>query len=107
MKVSITQENDTLNVTVEGRVNTDTAPELDKALGEKMKEAEEHSGNKVQQVFFDFAGVQYISSAGLRVILNVYKKLDRDTGKVVISGASKSVKEVFHITGFTKYLIMK
>lgn len=106
MKVSIMREKNTLNVMVQGRVNTDTAPVLEAAVREKMAGTDTDGMGKIDQVVFDFSEVEYVSSAGLRVVLNVYKGLDRDTGRVIISGANEGIRKAFRITGFTKYITM-
>ena len=91
-----------LMVTVTGRIDTDTAPQLEAAIKEKLEQS-----NKPESISFDFASVEYVSSAGLRVILNTSKKLDKEKGKVTVKNANESVREVFAITGFDKFLSVK
>lgn len=79
----------TLKIT--GRLDTATAPELEKAIA--TLEAD------VKELVLDFAELEYISSAGLRVVLAAQKKMNTQ-GSMVIMNANESVMEVFEITGF-------
>lgn len=79
----------TLKIT--GRLDTATAPELEKAIA--ALEAD------VKELVLDFAELEYISSAGLRVVLAAQKKM-KTQGSMVIMNANESVMEVFEITGF-------
>ncbi|HKM22005.1 MAG TPA: STAS domain-containing protein [Lachnospiraceae bacterium] len=79
----------TLKIT--GRLDTATAPELEKAIA--ALEAD------VKELVLDFAELEYISSAGLRVVLAAQKKMNTQ-GSMVIMNANESVMEVFEITGF-------
>jgi anti-sigma B factor antagonist len=79
----------TLKIT--GRLDTATAPELEKAIA--TLEAD------VKELVLDFAELKYISSAGLRVVLAAQKKM-KTQGSMVIMNANESVMEVFEITGF-------
>ena len=86
---------DQLTITLEGRLDRNTAPLLE----EKLKS----SIDGVSKLVFDFKDLEYISSAGLRVILAAQKKMKKDNS-VVIKGASSEVKDVFDVTGFSKIL---
>ena len=86
-----------LKVKVTGRLDTSTAPDLEAQLSDSLAGAE--------AVEFNFSELEYISSAGLRVLLSVKKKLG---GKdVVITGANETVTEVFEITGLSDVLVIK
>lgn len=87
-----------LKVILEGRLDTTTAPQLEAALGEAL------SG--VIALTFDFAKLEYISSAGLRVLLSSQKVMNKQ-GKMVISNASTEVKEIFDVTGFSDILTIE
>lgn len=82
-----------LTVAVEGRLDTTTAPELEKEL-------KEHYGS-VTGLTLDFAGLEYISSAGLRVVLSAHKAMN---GRLVVKNATEIVMEVFEVTGFADIL---
>ncbi len=95
MKITKTLENTTLNIALEGRLDTVTAPELEAELKASL------SG--ITELNFDFKDLQYISSAGLRVLLSARKTVG-NAAAVVIHNASEEVKEVFEITGFSDIL---
>lgn len=89
MEIKKTQEGTKLTLAPIGRVDTITSPELEAAV----------VVDGVDELVFDLSSVDYISSAGLRVLLASQKKM---AGKsMVIVGACPAVKEVFDITGFS------
>ncbi len=77
-----------------GKLDTNTAPELENAITELLV------SDEVKNLELDMAGVTYLSSAGLRVLLSTQKKINALQGQLVITNASKTLKEVFEITGF-------
>lgn len=83
---------------VEGRLDTNTAPELEAKLSGDM------SG--VEKLIFDFSDLTYISSAGLRVLLSAILMME-GKGSVVIRNASDDVKDVFEVTGFIDELTLE
>ena len=86
---------DELTIILDGRLDRNTAADLDAKLSGAL-----HGINKIA---FDFNNLEYISSAGLRVILAAQKKL-RGDDTVVITGASREIKDIFDVTGFSKIL---
>ena len=88
-------EGNVLNVAITGRLDTTTAPSLE----EEIKPALEG----VEELNFDFSGLEYISSAGLRVLLSVQKIMNKQ-GSMKISNVIPEIMEVFDITGFTDIL---
>ena len=86
-----------LTVSVDGRLDTNTAPELQNEIAQL--------GN-VDELVFDFENLVYISSAGLRVLM-VAKKGMSDKGDVKVINASDDVKEIFDITGFSSILTIE
>lgn len=88
-----------LRLMISGKVDTLTAPRLEEAILEKE--------DGITDLILDFSGVEYISSAGLRVLLSAQKRMAARGGGVVIKGAGKVVKEVFTITGFSDILTME
>lgn len=82
-----------LTVVLEGRLDTMTAPELEKEL-------KEHYGS-VTEIIFDLEKLEYISSAGLRVVLGANKAV---SGKLFVKNANEIVMEVFEVTGFADIL---
>lgn len=87
-----------LAVTVSGRLDTSTAPELEAVVKESL--------TNVEKLIFDFAALEYISSAGLRVILSAQKIMNKQ-GKMVIKNANDGIIEVFDITGFLDILTIE
>lgn len=88
-------EGNVLNVAITGRLDTTTAP----ALEEDLKPALDG----VSELNLDFSGLEYISSAGLRVLLSVQKIMNKQ-GSMKISNVIPEIMEVFDITGFTDIL---
>lgn len=81
-------------VEVEGRLDSVTSSELEKEILSYLQSGEHN-------LLIDFAGLDYISSAGLRVLLMAAKKAKAEGGRVVLANLVKNVKEVFDIAGFT------
>ena len=88
MIINKTSENDKLTVAVEGRLDTTTAPQLEGEL--------KNSLDDVKELVFDISKLEYISSAGLRVLLSAQKVMNKQ-GKMTVTGASESVMEIFEI----------
>lgn len=87
-----------MHIAIAGRIDTITAPQL---------EAELHANIPgITELYLDFAGVEYISSAGLRVLLSAQKMMNRQ-GKMVISHVNETVMEVFDVTGFVDILTIE
>ncbi len=95
LNISKAQIGDQLTVTLEGRLDRTTAPQLEEKLRSSL--------DGVSKLVFDFKNLDYISSAGLRVLLATQKRLKKDNS-VTIKGASDEVKDVFDVTGFSKIL---
>jgi anti-anti-sigma factor len=80
-----------------GRLDTVTAPDFD-------RQWEENVGAEDLKVVLDMAGLEYVSSAGLRSLLMAGKKMKRAGGKLAVAGLKGMVAEVFTISGFDKLL---
>lgn len=91
-------EGNVLSLTISGRIDTTTAPVLENEIKTSIEGTEE--------LIFDFAGVQYISSAGLRVLLSAQKIMNKQ-GKMVLKNVNDDIKEVFEITGFIDILTIE
>ena len=87
-----------LTLTLNGRLDTTTAPELENAIKENIA--------GVTNLVMDFAGLEYISSAGLRVILSDQKTMNKQ-GEMVIRNVNETINEVFEITGFIDILTIE
>lgn len=97
MSLQIEKKNGT-TLALTGRLDTVTAPELEKALTELLPRAD--------SLVLDMGSLEYISSAGLRVILKAYKALAAKGG-LKLTGVQEAVREVFDITGFSDFLDME
>ena len=98
MNIECRLKKEVLCVKAEGRIDSSTSPEFEKALNDNF------SGAKA--VEFDFKKIEYISSAGLRVMLKVKKKIG-DEGYVLIKNMNEMVKNVFELTGFSDAFIIR
>ena len=87
-----------LIVELSGRLDTTTAPILEQTIGENLQ--------GIEKLILDFQGLEYISSAGLRVVLNAQKKMQQIGGMKVIN-VCEEVMEIFEITGFVDILIIE
>ncbi len=95
MNVETTLNEKICTVTVEGEINTLTAPQLSQAISENAA-----NSNKL---ILNLSGVDYISSAGLRVIVAAYKEMSKKEG-LLIKGISQNVKSILDMTGLSKSL---
>ena len=98
MTINKNLDGSTLTLKVEGRLDTTTAPQLEGEVRSSL--------NGVTELSMDFSGLEYISSAGLRVLLSAQKVMNKQ-GKMVIRGANEIVKEVFEVTGFSDILTIE
>ena len=96
MQANIKKENGTLYLAVSGRLDTVTSAEL--------KEKLDVEGFENVDVDFDFTEVEYISSAGLRLVLALQKQTAETGNKLVIRNINKVVAEIFRVSGFNKAL---
>lgn len=81
---------------IEGRLDTTTAPQLEAVVTAELAD--------VTDLILDMNKLDYISSAGLRVLLKAQKTMDAQSGSMKIYGANDEIKEVFEITGFSDIL---
>ena len=95
MNINLNKDGSTAKIALEGRLDTNTAPELENTIGEL---------DGIKEIDFDFADLVYISSAGLRVLLAAQKKMNAADGKMVIRNPNELITEVFEATGFDEIL---
>ncbi len=95
MNIKKKKDGTTLTVTISGRIDTATAPEVDTFV----------SGNLdgITSLVLDFADVNYVSSAGLRVLLSLQKKMMKQ-GEMKLIHVNEAVNDVFEVTGFDEIL---
>ena len=98
MDIIKTAEEGKLTVALSGRLDTLTSPELERDLQGALE--------GINAVEFDLKDLEYISSAGLRVLLATQKKMIEAGGNLVVSSANEMVKGVFELTGFDEILTM-
>ncbi len=83
---------------LKGRLDTVTAPELEKELGDKL--------NGITDITWDFENLEYISSSGLRILLMVQKVMNRQ-GTMRIINVNESIMDIFEMTGFSGILTIE
>ena len=95
MNITKTNEGAKLTLALEGRLDTTTAPQLEAEVKSAL--------GGVTELVLDFSQLEYLSSAGLRVLLAAQKVMNKQ-GKMVIRNVNETISEVFEITGFTEIL---
>lgn len=98
MKINIVRESGKVLIEIEGRLDTTSAPELENVINGE--------GDELKNLVLDFRGVDYISSAGLRVLLAAQKKMNVQ-GSMELVNVSAAVMDVFEMTGFADILVIK
>ena len=98
MKIDLNKNGSELTIALEGRLDTTTAPELDNKLHESL--------DGITSLIFDMSALEYISSAGLRILLSAQKIMNKQ-GEMKIVNASELIMEVFEVTGFTDILTIE
>lgn len=99
MQIEKQKDGQKLTISLNGRLDTTTSPELEKEMGESL------SG--ITDLTFNMTELAYISSAGLRCLLAAQKKMNAASGTMVIRGASDEILEIFEVTGFTDILTIE
>ena len=87
-----------LTITLAGRLDTTTAPKLETELKQSIA--------GITEQVLDFAGLEYLSSAGLRVLLASQKVMNRQ-GRMVVKNVNETIMEIFKITGFVDLLMIE
>ena len=89
----------TMVITLEGRLDTATAPQLERKL--------KQWGDDIIEIVLDFAALSYISSMGLRVLLQAQKTMNAQGRKFIVKNMNESVREVFEMTGFINLMVQE
>lgn len=92
-------ENGVLTVFPEGRIDNSSAPQLEAQVKESLED--------VTKLVFEFEKVTYLSSSGLRVLLNFHKAMEVKGGELIVRKPVELVKGVFDVTGFTDVLTIE
>ena len=94
MKITMNRKDNELIVALQGRLDSLSALDLDKKLDSEL--------DGIEKLIFDFEKLEYISSAGLRILLSVYSTME-SRGKMIVRNINRNVKSVFEITGFLAF----
>lgn len=95
MKIKKTTDNGILSIAISDRIDTTTAPTFETEL--------KNSFDNIESLILDFAEVNYISSAGLRVLLSAHKVMSKKGGMKLIN-VGEPIMEIFEVTGFNEIL---
>ena len=96
MTINVERDFELVTLKITGRLDTTTSPNLETVINELSEDTNE--------LVFDMAELEYISSAGIRVILSAYKKMNQSGGIMRIEKANDIVREVFEMTGLVEML---
>ena len=99
MTINVERDFELVTLEITGRLDTTTAPNLEAVINDISKDTKE--------LVFDMGELEYISSAGIRVILGAYKKMNSNQGIMRIEKANDVVCEIFEMTGLLKMLEQK
>ena len=97
MTINVERDFELVTLEITGRLDTTTAPNLESVINELSDDTKE--------LIFDMSGVEYISSAGIRVLLGAYKKMNGHQGTMRIEKANDIVYEFFEMTGLLVMLL--
>ena len=93
MEIIQKEENGIVSIAIKGRLDADSSPEAEKVVKDAIKD-------QTTRVLFNLASLEYLSSAGLRVLLGAAKEMRRKDGKIVLCALNEFVKEIFEVSGF-------
>ena len=96
MTINVERGFEFVTLEITGRLDATTAPNLESVVNELSEETKE--------LIFDMSGVEYISSAGIRVLLGAYKKMNSNQGGTRIEKVNDMVREVFEMTGLSEMI---
>lgn len=97
MQIKSNVNNKTLMILLEGRLDTVTSPQLE-------EEINQYSFDEINNVLLDLKELEYISSAGLRVLLKLYKKMLAQGGEVRLINVNNVIMDIFDMTGMSNFL---
>ena len=98
VNINKTVNGNELKVALEGRLDTATSPALEAELKNSLE--------GVEKLVFDFAGLEYLSSAGLRVLLGAQKIMNKQ-GEMIVRNVNETIMEIFEVTGFCDVLTIE
>jgi len=95
MEVTIHTKKEIVYITIQGSIDSKTAGDLQARIMEKLAD--------INKVILDFTSVDFLSSAGLRILLMLYRQLNANGGKVLLVGVSDEICDVMSMTGFINF----
>ena len=98
LNIDIKKDGANLDAALEGRLDTTTAPDLEKQINENI--------DGVTKLTYDFSKLTYISSAGLRVLLANQKVMNKQ-GSMIVKNVSEEIMGIFEVTGFSNILTIQ
>ncbi|HOC33660.1 MAG: STAS domain-containing protein [Ruminococcus flavefaciens] len=98
MDIKMNSASETLTLEIKGRIDTKSAPQLEEIIGSSL--------DGVRLLVMDFEGVEYVSSAGLRVLLIAQKAMNRQ-GDMKVRNVNPDIMEIFEVTGFSDILTIE
>lgn len=98
MEIKKIKDNTTLTIELAGRLDTVSAPQLETELKKSL--------SAVETLIFDFANLEYLSSAGLRVLLASQKVMNRQ-GQMIKKNVNSTIADIFEVTGFSEILTIE
>ena len=99
MNITVNKNGKELTVALDGRLDTLTSPDLEEKLDSEL--------DGIEKLIFDFEKLEYISSAGLRVLAGAMDIMDEQDGEMVVKNVCSDVLEVFEVTGFIEDLTIE
>ena len=93
MEIQQKQDGGIVCITIKGRLDADSAMDAEKTVIDAL-------GEDMNKLLFDLGALDYLSSAGLRVLLSAAKEVRRRDGKIVLCALTEFVKEIFEVSGF-------
>ena len=93
MEITQKEENGIVSINIKGRLDADSSSEAEKVVKKALE-------GPTKRVLFNLGDLEYLSSAGLRVLLSAAKEMRRREGKIVLCSLNAFVKEIFEVSGF-------
>ena len=99
LNISKIKDGKKLTVALEGRLDTNTAPQFETELQGELE--------NLKELVIDIKSLEYISSAGLRVLLSAQKSINKAAGEMKVVNVSEDIMEIFEVTGFSEILTIE
>ncbi len=93
MEITQKEENGIVSIAIKGRLDADSSMEAEKVVKDAL-------GGEANRLLFNLGELDYLSSAGLRVLLSAAKEMRRRNGKIVLCALNEFVEEIFEVSGF-------